>query len=306
MKLSWEGIDVADWDRHHAAASAALQQDWAYGSCMRLIGVPCWRAWAESEGRVVALAQFIGRSLAGCVSVALCSRGPVWTEALSVADKREVYRQLRASLPMSRPRFAFFTPDEGASDQLGLPGWRRVMTGYATVTLDLTQSLAQLRSGLDGKWRNRLVAAEAAGMTVQAVGANPAQFRWLLAQEDDMRERRGVVGLPSNFMEHYVKARGSASRSALILRADHRGARVAAIMILLHGTAATYQVGWSDETGRRLGAHNLLLWQAMESLKQRGVRQLDLGGVNTQRSTGIARFKLGMGGQVTRLAGTFL
>lgn len=306
MKLSWEGTDVAEWDRHHVVAAAALQQDWAYGSCMRLIGVPCWRACVESEGRVVALAQFIGRRLAGCVSSALCSRGPLWTEALSGADKREVYRQLRVSLPVPRPRFAFFTPDEGASDALGLPRWRRVMTGYSTVTLDLTPSLEQLRGALDGKWRNRLVAAEAAGMTVQPVGANPAQFRWLLEQEDDMRDRRGVVGLPSSFTELYIKARGSPARSALILRADHRGARVAAIMILLHGSAATYHVGWSDDTGRRIGAHNLLLWQAMASLKQRGVRQLDLGGVNTQRSAGIARFKLGMGGRVTRLAGTFL
>ena len=78
------------------------------------------------------------------------------------------------------------------------------------------------------------------------------------------------------------------------------------MMFLLHGSAATYQVGWSNDTGRRLNAHNLVLWQAMQALQQRGVRQLDLGGVNTQRSAGIARFKLGTGGRVLRLAGTYL
>jgi lipid II:glycine glycyltransferase (peptidoglycan interpeptide bridge formation enzyme) len=41
-------------------------------------------------------------------------------------------------------------------------------------------------------------------------------------------------------------------------------------------------------------------------LQQRGVRLLDLGGVNTQRSAGIARFKLGTGGRVLTLAGTYL
>ena len=306
MKLFWDDLDAGDWDRHHAAASAALQQDWAYGSCMKAIGVACWRVRVEAEGRTVALAQFIGRRLAGMVSVALCSRGPVWTESLTAADKAEVYRRLRAGLPMLRPRLAFFTPEEPAGESLGLSPWRRVMTGYSTVTLDLSQSREQLRAGFEGKWRNRLVAAEAAGLTVQRLGANPAQFRWLLEQEDSMREQRGVAGLPSGFIERYIQARKSAAHTVLTLRADQQGERVAAMMFLLHGTAATYQVGWSNDTGRQLNAHNLLLWQAIEALQQRGVRLLDLGGVNTQRSAGIARFKLGTGGRVLTLAGTYL
>ena len=306
MKLFWDDLDAADWDRHHAAASAALQQDWAYGSCMKAIGVACLRVRVESDGRTVALAQFIGRRLAGLVSLVLCSRGPVWTESLSATDKAEVYRQLRAGLPLMRPRFAFFTPEESTDEALGLAPWRRVMTGYSTVTLDLSQSSDALRAGLEGKWRNRLVAAESAGLTVQRLGANPAQLRWLLEQEDTMREQRGVEGLPSGFIERYIQARKSAAQTVLTLRADHQGERVAAMMFLLHGSAATYQVGWSNDTGRQLNAHNLLLWQAIEALQQRGVRLLDLGGVNTQRSAGIARFKLGTGGRVLTLAGTYL
>ena len=306
MKLFWDDLDAADWDRHHAAASASLQQDWAYGSCMKAMGVACWRVRVEAEGRTVALAQFIGRRLAGLVTVALCSRGPVWTESLTAADKAEVYRRLRTGLPAMRPRFALFTPDEPASESLGLSPWRRIMTGYATVTLDLTQTPEQLRAAFDGKWRNRLVAAESAGLTVQRLGANPAQWRWLLDQEDTMREQRGVAGLPSGFIERYIQARKSAAHTVLTLRADHQGERVAAMMWLLHGSAATYQVGWSNDTGRQLNAHNLLLWQSIEALQQRGIRLLDLGGVNTQRSAGIARFKLGTGGRVLTLAGTYL
>lgn len=121
-----------------------------------------------------------------------------------------------------------------------------------------------------------------------------------------MREQRGVEGLPSGFIERYIQARKSAAHTVLTLRADHQGERVAAMMFLLHGSAATYQVGWSNDTGRQFNAHNLLLWHAIEALQQRGVRLLDLGGVNTQRSAGIARFKLGTGGRVLTLAGTYL
>jgi lipid II:glycine glycyltransferase (peptidoglycan interpeptide bridge formation enzyme) len=43
----------------------------------------------------------------------------------------------------------------------------------------------------------------------------------------------------------------------------------------------------------------------MEELKERGIRRLDLGGVNTIRSSGIARFKMSTGGEVVTLAGTY-
>ena len=65
-------------------------------------------------------------------------------------------------------------------------------------------------------------------------------------------------------------------------------------------------MGWLDHANAPRGAHNLLLWNAIEHLRSRGVRQLDLGGVNTTSGAGIARFKIGTGGAVTTLAGTYL
>jgi len=73
----------------------------------------------------------------------------------------------------------------------------------------------------------------------------------------------------------------------------------------VHGQAATYQIGWTNDAGRNAYAHNLLLYKGMEALKERGIRSLDMGGINTGRSAGIARFKITSGAQVVTLAGTF-
>ena len=54
-----------------------------------------------------------------------------------------------------------------------------------------------------------------------------------------------------------------------------------------------------------MNAHNRILWEAIEPLRASGVDQLDLGGVNTHGLAGISRFKLGTGGRVVRLAGTW-
>jgi lipid II:glycine glycyltransferase (peptidoglycan interpeptide bridge formation enzyme) len=77
------------------------------------------------------------------------------------------------------------------------------------------------------------------------------------------------------------------------------------MLFLVHGSTATYHLGWADDAGREHSAHNLLLWQACSLLAERGVQQLDLGGVNTQSNPGLARFKLGAGGRVVTWAGTY-
>lgn len=274
---------------------------------MRALGVPVLRAWVRQAGEPVALAQFLVRRWAGLASVALCSRGPLWLKPLSAGQKSNIDAALRRSLPVKGLRLVLQTPEvtyEQRSES-GLAPWRRVMTGYSTVMLDLTQETTTLREGLEAKWRNRLVVAEASDLQVQRVGSNPGQYRWLLDQDQAQSEQRGIAGLPKPFYELYVPSRKQASQTLLILRADLGRERVAAMLFLLHGQAATYQIGWSSPEGRERSAHNLLLWQAMAELKQRGIRQLDLGGVNTARSAGIARFKLGTGGQVLRLAGTY-
>ena len=60
----------------------ALQQDWAYGATMRLLGVTVLRALIEQDGAPVGLAQFIVRSMGPVGALALCSRGPLWLQPL--------------------------------------------------------------------------------------------------------------------------------------------------------------------------------------------------------------------------------
>lgn len=307
MKVTWDSLTYPEWDAHHAAAAAPLQQDWAYGSCMKTLGVGVLRACVEQDGSPIALAQFIVRRwVGGLAHMALCSLGPVWLQPLSGADKAKVYKALKQTLPLKNLRVVAFTPQEAQGPELGLSRWRRVMTGHSTVVLDLTPSVETLRAQLDGRWRYSLVRAEESDLTIHRVGTNAGQYRWLLDAELQQREQRGLHGLPLQFFDLYVPSRQQPTQTILTMRADVGRDRVAGMMFLIHGEAATYQVGWTSEPGRDKHAHNLILWHAIQVLRERSVRLLDLGGVNTTRSAGIARFKIGTGGQVLTCAGTFI
>ena len=305
MKVDWGTQDMPAWDQAHAAAAAPLQQDWAYGSTMVSVGARVLRARVEADGVPVAQAQFIVRKFAKYVSLALCTRGPLWLQALSAKDKAAAYKEMRQSLPLPGLRFMMVTPNETLEEQPGLPAVRRIMSGYSTVMLDIDKPMETLRAQLDKRWRHRLGGAEKSELNVQRMGTNPGQYRWLLDAEMQQRVDRGLEGLPLVWFEHYAESRKQPSRNLLSLRADVGRERVAGMMFLIHGQAATYQVGWTSDAGRDLHAHNLMLWRAIEELRERGVRSLDLGGVNTQRSAGIARFKMATGGTVRQLAGSY-
>jgi hypothetical protein len=147
--------------------------------------------------------------------------------------------------------------------------------------------------------------AENSDLTIHRVGTNPGQYRWLLDADMQQREQRGLSGLPLQFFDLYSQSRQQPSKNMLTIRADIGRDRVAGMLFLIHGEAATYQVGWTSDVGRDQHAHNLTLWHGIQELQARGVRVLDLGGVNTIRSAGIARFKMSTGGKVVTYAGSY-
>jgi len=54
-------------------------------------------------------------------------------------------------------------------------------------------------------------------------------------------------------------------------------------VFLRHGAAATYHAGWTSNEGRRLNAHNLLLWRGVLALREAGAGWLDLGAASARR-----------------------
>jgi len=302
MQANWSTPDRDAWDALHRRVAASLQQDWVYGEALRALGTPCLRAEFTLSAQPIGVAQCLVRKMGGVFSLALCSQGPVWSPESSPEQRREAIGLFRRTVPLHWPRVCLLTPDSPDAQADGMTGRIRVVTGHSTVRIDLDRTPDLIRAAMNGKWRNRLAAAERSELKVQRVGNKPAQYRWLLDRELAQRSARRYIALPDGFVEAWQTHGGG----LLTLRADRGRDAVAGMMFLIHGEAATYQVGWMDEAGRELGAHNLLLWQAMLALRERGVRRLDLGGVDTVRSGGIARFKIGTGGEVLTLAGTFL
>lgn len=200
----------------------------------------------------------------------------------------------RAVLLLSPDRPAPWLADMGALP-LMTPGW--------LAEWHLDPDPARRRAALCQKWRNRLNAAEQTGLKVERALLPLSPTHWLLQAEMRQARARHYHGWPTGLTLAYAKAN---RRNAQLFTASLQGRNVAAILVLRHGDGATYHIGHTDAQGRRLNAHNLLMWAAADWLAQQGCRLFDLGLLDAERACGLARFKLGTGATARPLGGTWL
>lgn len=305
-------IDPALWGGCLAERPLPLQQHWAYGRALQAIGVPVELWQAQQEDTLQAFALVAKRRFFGVIEIASMMRGPVWTR--TPADEEDI-ALMAAFRAQARPwRWRFLAQQPELEDSPGVlaaikkAGLTRVMTGYSTAWLDLASDSASLRAGLDGKWRNQLGRAEDAHLTISLGGRKPHQYAWLLEKEAEQRKGRGYHGVPLGLVPLYADAleEGTQEQAILSVSALSGRRKIAGALFLLHGNSATYHIGWASEEARAVHAQNRVIYEGMLALKEKGIRFLDLGGIDTASGAGIARFKLGTGARARTLVGTFI
>lgn len=293
-----------------------LQQHWAYGETLKAIGADISQLTLSYAGTPIAIALVGKRSFYRLIRMNSLMRGPLWLPGISADTQAAGLKALRRHYSPWRWNFMLLQPElaDTAENQkvLKTAGYRRVMTGYSTIWMDLEPDADTLRANLAGKWRNQLKKAESSGKLETVIGGRKQhQYSWLTDREAEQQTRRGYQAVPIGLVPIYA---GIAERfspkdnsiGVMSVTALAGRKKVAGAIFMLHGNSATYHVGWSGDDGRALNAQNKVLWDGIMALKERGIRFLDMGGLNTVEGAGIARFKLGLGTDPVTLAGTWL
>lgn len=308
MSCDWSDVG-ADVARRLIAAAPRLplEQGWAYARGMEVAGVASPRFLALGE-RAVAV---VYRSRWwGLWPVRECLRGPVWIRPPDDAARRDdaIAMFLRAAFPRSAFALSFWTPDHGEAGPMDAvaraAGMRRVQTGHATVILQVATDEVAQRSMMQGKWRSALAAAEArGGLRVRATREKRAASE-VLERYEALRRARRFAG-PAGAVLAGAMAAGEGRGASFAVIAERGSSVEAGGLFLVHGDEATWVAGFATAAGRDGGGHRRVLAMALRELRMLGIARLDLGGIDTEGAPGIARFKLGLGGRVAVLPGTW-
>lgn len=301
MRITPDDSGDQDWAAALPGQAAPMQQHPRYGRALSLLGADVRRlAIAGEAGEMLGRAQIATRRF-GPLALSMIGRGPLWHGPQAGGQQRAALRQIARGVG---PLIAIPGAAEGVVPRG--PGLIALMTPAHHAVLDLCPGPAILRAGLGGKWRNRLVRAEAEGVRI----TRARDFGWLLAAGAAQARARGYRSLPARFTKAWAAAgEGGAAGDdggCRLYEAHAGGARIAAMLFLVHRPWASYHIGWSGEAGRRRNAHGLILWRAITDLAAEGLAALDLGSVDTEAAPGLARFKIGTGARVAPIGPTLL
>ena len=166
------------------AEGANLHQGWAYGEALRDEGRLVHRLVLHRPGGGMGIAQLIERRLPFGVRLVMLLRGPLMLDGAAPAGSHVIDALHEA---LDRP-FLLWSPESAP----GPVPWRRVMTGYSTIRLDLDRPIEQIRAGLHGKWRNMLRRGEQAGLDVRVTRGGP-DLAWLIERNEQHRGRPAIA-----------------------------------------------------------------------------------------------------------------
>ncbi len=311
-EIHWNILSASEWDkRFKAIRRSSLLQSYPYGLALARLNQQSLRHGViVIDGEEVGLVQILEAKLIGqMIHGLIVDRGPVWFDGRGGAsDMAAFLRCFNQEFPKRLGRRVRFIPecsdDAAMKTMLYEAGFKPVSQfGYQTIWLDLSPTLDELRAGLSSRWRRQLKKSEKSGLEL-VVSDGGHNFAWLMQHYSQDRRERGYDGVSLKTMVK-LAAEFSRGKSMIIATAMLDSVPIAGIVILIHGSSATYQVGYAGEAGRETRAHYALLWEAVKVLKERDIHDFDLGGVNDASAKGVKEFKQGMGGALIKTLGMY-
>ena len=311
-EIKWSALSDQEWNKcfYNIKRSNLLQSDSYVRTMAQLDNQKQRRGVIEIDGNIAGLIQILEAGiLNNAVHGVIVDRAPLWLDGYGSAQDFEMFlKAFTREFPKRFGRRIRFIPEMENNvvcrELLQKYGYKSSNNhGYQTIWLDIRPELDLLRKKLNPKWRNKLVKSEKRGLDI-TFGDATQYFPWLIKNYAKDKALRGYDGASPKIITALVKE-FSRGENMLLGTALLEGEPIAAILIFIHGSSSTYQIGYTSDSGRANCAHNLLLWRAVEELKAGNITDFDLGGVNDESAKNVKTFKEGLGGKLYETLGIY-
>lgn len=183
-----------------------------------------------------------------------------------------------------------------------LPRALRLRAPQLFCRLSLSAEASTQHARLHPKWRNQLTKAGRCGVQIKHLPLSADPDHPVLLGEAKQARAKGYANWPAALTAAFAAV---APEQTHLFRAEHNGQPVAHMLFLSHGRRVSYHIGLTEDAGKKVCAHNLLLWHAMRYFAERGKTEMELGLLDP-RTPSLNRFKQRTGAQATPTGGTWL
>jgi lipid II:glycine glycyltransferase (peptidoglycan interpeptide bridge formation enzyme) len=309
-----------DWDRFvEGAPGGTYQQTSMWAQVKRAAGWRPVRITLGADGAVVGGCQILVRRAGRLGGIAYVPYGPLVTET-GTGALHAVLDALQHCVREERLLYLKLQPPPDSTDMTGALRARQFVPGSLepaprmTVRVDLRRPPEAILGGMRARSRTYIRQAQRRGVIVRE--GKEADLRVFCDLIGATCRRKGLRPYP---LGYYQMIWRSFPGRAHLLLAEYKGEPLASIFLLAFAGTVSYKMGgWSGEH-RDVRPNELLHWTGMQWARQRGCRHYDLEGLDpavgeailsgrdhtTLDLPGIAHFKLGLGGDVTRFPGCY-
>ena len=301
IKSEWNKVSEHDWNKLiDKSLKTNLLQLWSYGEakfkCEKWI---VNRVVYIHEGKVIGYCQILEKNFFKILKIYRINRGPVFL----TDNKKLRYAIIKNIISLSTLMKRIFV---SASFELEINPSNLSMInylnpkligtkGYASIWVNLNESIDEIRSKLDSKWRNMLVKSEKQDVKIESSSSKDFAY-WLSEVHEKNMVKKKFSGISKKMLQA-ISNENDLKNSLTVYKASKNNSVVGSICIINHGRYATYLIGWTSIEGRKLNTNYLLLWEAIKDLKQSNKLGFDLGGIDEELTPNITSFKSKINGQ---------
>lgn len=292
-------MDAQEWNSlvaKHQPLFGAFLQSWEWGEFQRALGFTVTRVFEEDKRTLIA--QAIEITLPLGLTYWYVPKGPIGT-----ANTEEDFELLKKRLPKGA-----FVKIEPAVTPLGLTrGVDRQPS--VTTTLDLTKPYDTLLNAMKSKTRYNVRLAEKKGVVCRIVGLDAFDNFGQLMQQTAERDEFSLHDL-KRYKKMLEVLTGEGCHAFLAMAFYEDRPLAANLMIDAFGVR-TYLHGASSNLYRNVMAPYALHDFLINDAQKKGLSTYDFWGIAPPEAgeshpwAGISRFKLGFGGDVIVMPGTF-
>tara|TARA_B110000444_G_C18852044_1_gene606617 strand:- start:13889 stop:16012 length:2124 start_codon:yes stop_codon:yes gene_type:complete len=287
-----------------------FMQSWEYGEAKK--NADNWsvkRFIIKKDDTIIALFQLLEKKF---LFFKLCriNRGPLILEKYNNFEiKRKIFKAIKNHYSIKKGCLLFIGPElESRPINNGLMELSNMVRrnlsygSWKSILIDLSQKEEDIRSELNGKWRNQLTKVEKKGLKLNISNSNKS-YEEILKNYKQLSQEHSFSG---NSIKFYKILKKVCSQNLFVFSVELNTKVISRILIIKHGDVCIYQIGWNSDEGRKIYSGNFIIWGAILKMKALGCKWFDLGGLDPINNSGITKFKRGLGGREYSLVGEYI
>tara|TARA_B100000242_G_scaffold126304_1_gene89058 strand:+ start:5758 stop:6753 length:996 start_codon:yes stop_codon:yes gene_type:complete len=306
-------IDKFTWDRYWIEIEFSnLLQTWEYGIAKKNIFCkPIRFLIYSSDKQPLAIVQVLVYRILFFPAIARINRGPlqitkIENDSSKVKSNLEIIKAVQLKLKKIGCFLIFISPDLEFNNinlqaflESGFKIRKRIY--WASSKLSLKNEESQLLMQFKSKWRNMLRKSLKSDLYINSEKINLSNMKDLINEYEKFKQNKNFTGINCHFLDKLSKQNNKNWKFLLYkcFKKDKFNNKLFSGMLVsvVHGSTATYLIGFSNKVGRQNNSNYLMLWHSILDAKLFGCNWYDMGGITENTTKGIAHFKNGVNGK---------